>query len=438
MKRIVLVLLALLLFSLPVSAAESNPSTIARSIPELLSQGETQQVFDQSTADMQAAVGSATGWESVWAQLTQVYGEYHGVQSADMAEQGGFFVINVVCAFTNADITFTVVLTADHLLAGFTVAGVSPKAAESPADTSRFISEPITLRAGQADETQGLLTLPVGDGPFPAVIMMQGSGPSDKNESAYGMMIFRDLAEGLAQAGIVGIRYDKYTYAHADLLSADTTIRQEYLIDAQDALTLLQADPRVGDIYLLGHSLGGILVPRVMQALDPDAFAGGIIISGTPLPLWEIQFHQNLDYIATLEPAEQAPAKAAIEQEAAKLNLLQTMTDEELQNTMFFGISAWYQMDLLSVDTAQTAIALQKPLLITQGGKDWQISPADGMEAWQAALNGLLQADYRLYPNMTHMLSDLAVDPTGTTADYQAGSTVSQALIDDIATWILR
>jgi hypothetical protein len=424
-------------------AAEADLAAAPRAVMEQLYAGEYQQVFDQSTEEVQQGLGSGDTLAAMWAQLAQMFGEYQGITSASAQEQAGMVAATVVCSYALANVTFSVVLTADGLLAGLTVAGVEQKAPESSADATQFVSEPIVLRAGAADETQGLLTLPLGDGPFPAVILMQGSGPSDMHETAYGITPLRDLSEGLALLGIASIRYDKYSYAHADLLQADPallaafTVQQEYIDDAQAALALLQADSRIGNVYLLGHSQGGMILPRVMQALGADAFAGGIILEGSPLALWEIQYHQNLALVPKMEEMYRDAAVILIDQEAAKAETLADMTDDELKAETLFGLSAYYQKDQMAVDAAETANALGKPLFITQGGKDWQVTPTDGMDAWKDALDKDLPVTYQQYPDMNHMLCELEGEPAGDTTDYQAGSTVSQALIADIAAWIL-
>ena len=444
MKRMISILLVFALaVSVPAFAQESDPADAPRAITAMLYDGEFQQVYDQSTPDMQAALGSVDGLAAIWAQIGQKYGAFAEITGATAAEQGGYLVSQVTCEHASAILTFNVVLDADGKLAGLTVLSVDEKVAQSTADQTQFVTEEITLRAGAADETQGILTLPAGEGPFPAVIMMQGSGPSDMNEAAFGIAVFRDLVEGLAAAGVASIRYDKYTYAHADLLQADPdllahlTVQEEYLLDAQAALQLLKTDGRIGAIYLLGHSLGGMILPRVMQTLGAENFNGGVILAGSPLPLWEIQYHQNLTLIPALPETDQAAAQAAIDAEAAKVETLSVLTDEELLSTKFFGLSAYYQLDLISVDTAQTAATLGKPLLIVQGGKDWQVTPADGIDAWQAALSGMTDVTYKLYPDMNHMLVDMTGEPAGDTSDYIAGSIASATLIADITAWIL-
>jgi len=444
MKRLLSVLVVCLLLLPCIAQAESGELSAApRDFLELLYQGEFETVFDSSTADMQDALGSADDFAAAWAQLEMSFGAYEEILSSTAQEQAGYIVGTIVCSYEYVDATFNVTVTADGLLAGLFVASVTLKAEESAADQTQFVTEEITLRAGEADETQGILTLPNGEGPFPAVIMMQGSGPSDMNETAYGITPFRDIAEGLALSGVASIRYDKYTYAHTDLLAADPallatfTIAEEYIVDAGDALALLQADERIGDIYLLGHSLGAMIVPRAMQTLGADSFAGGVLLEGSPLPLWEIQYRQNLMLLPSLSIDERPAAREQIDAEAAKLEQLQTLSDEELQSATFFGVSAYYQMDEMSVNAGETAIALSKPLLIVQGGKDWQVTTEDGLDAWKTALADQTFAEYLCYPDLNHMLCEMETDPTGTTSDYQAGDTVSQALIGDIAAWIL-
>jgi uncharacterized protein len=446
MKRLLSILTAVLmaLMLLPAAAsAQDATAETAQALVQKLYDGDYQAVFDVSSPDVQKALGSADGYAAVMAQITQLYGAFEGITGASGQETQGYFVAQVVCAHLSAVITYQVALDSNGLLAGFTVASVGVKPAPSAVDASKFTAEPVTLREGEADATSGMLTLPTGDGPFPAVIMMQGSGPSDMNETAFGISLFRDLAEGLAAAGIASIRYDKYTFAHKDLLAADPellknlTVNEEYILDARSALELLKNDARIGDIYLLGHSEGAMLGPRVMETLGADKLAGAVLLAGSPLHLWELQYHQNLALVKTLAQADQASAMEQLDAEAAKAETLKTMMPDELKQMTLFGISAYYQADEMSVDAAQTAIALGKPLFIAQGAKDWQVTPADGIEAWQAAFADIDFVTYKLYPDMNHMLVDMEGGVTGTVADYVAGSHVKQELIDDIAAWVL-
>ncbi len=444
MKRVLSVFLAMLLvLSLPAALAQEATAEAAQALVQELYDGEYEAVFDASAPDLQAAIVSADGYAVVMAQIGQMYGALEAINGASMMETQGYFVASVYCTHVNADITYQVVLDADGLLKGLTISDVAEKTAPGTVDESMFAAEPVTLREGETDATDGMLTLPKGDGPFPAVIMMQGSGPSDMDETAFGIAVFRDLAEGLAAAGVASIRYDKYSYAHKDLLAANPdllasfTVNEEYILDAESALELLQNDARIGDIYLLGHSQGAMLAPRVMETLGADNIAGAVLLAGSPLHFWELQYHQNLALVETLDQADQPAAIEQLGAMAAEAATLKNMTPDELKQTTLFGISAYYQADEMSVDAAQTALALGKPLFIAQGAKDWQVTPADGIEAWRAALADSTIAAYKLYPDMNHMLVDMTGGQTGTVADYVSGNHVKQELIDDIAAWVL-
>ena len=141
-------------------------------------------------------------------------------------------------------------------------------------------------------ELEGLLTLPKEtEGKLPAIVLVHGSGPSDKDETAFAYKPFRDLAWGLAEQGIAVIRYDKRTLTYGKEMAEHKehlTVHEETVEDAIRAAALVKADERIDQehVYLAGHSLGGMLAPRI-DAEGGD-FAGLIILAGSPRPLWEI------------------------------------------------------------------------------------------------------------------------------------------------------
>ena len=442
MRRILAFLLTILICLFPLAAlAEADTAHLAETVLAKLAQGDCAAVFEDSDEAMQEALGSADGLAAVWAQLTGTLGALESVQATDAGAQGDYRVAVADCVFANADATLTLAFDAQGRLGSLGLTAMRPHEDSETADEGGYIEEAITLREGEEDATSGLLTLPEGEGPFPAVVMVHGSGPSDMDESAYACAPFRDLAHGLARLGVASIRYDKYTYAHPEnCLRADFTVDDEYTRDALDAAKLLMEDARIGDIYLLGHSQGAMLAPRIMAAMQKetgDRLRGGVLLAGSPLPMWELQYHQNLDVLAGLSGETLAENEALIEAEVAKVPALADMSAEELQKQTLFGISVYYQADEMSVDAVQTAVALDLPLFIAQGGKDWQVRPADGIEAWQSELPQDFDAAYALYPDMTHLLFDLESAPSETPADYLAADArVSEALIEDIAAWI--
>jgi dienelactone hydrolase len=150
-----------------------------------------------------------------------------------------------------------------------------------------FGSEPWTL--------PGTLTLPKGAGPFPAVVLVHGSGPTDRDETIGPNKPFKDIAQGLASLGITVLRYDKRTkvYPQEMVKLKDPTVKEEAIDDAAAAVDFLrqqtQIDPK--RVFVLGHSLGGTLAPRIAQA-NPN-IAGMIIMAGATRPLEDLMLEQT-------------------------------------------------------------------------------------------------------------------------------------------------
>ena len=117
------------------------------------------------------------------------------------------------------------------------------------------------------------LAIPRGAGPFPALILVHGSGPNDRDETIGPNKPFRDLAWGLAARGVAVLRYEKRTRRYPKKMGAlpALTVFEETIEDVGAAFKALAANRRVdpGAIYALGHSLGGYLMPRI-AAFVPD------------------------------------------------------------------------------------------------------------------------------------------------------------------------
>ena len=432
MKRIWSFLLAglLLLTGACAEAAEPDWQAVALNQLELFAGGDFASLRAEMTDDLAGALT-----EDALKGTLDSLGAVEDWAFSEMSEQQGY---HVVCFSVNqggANYLYRFVLDADARLAGWQISpGASQAATNAPA--ADVCVEDVLLRPGEPDETQAILTLPATKGTFPAVILVQGSGPSDKNESAYGIAPFQDIAEGLARCGVASIRYDKYTYAHADKIPDvnSFTVDDEYTRDAQAALDVLLADGRIDRVFLLGHSQGGMLMPRIISKLGAEHFSGGIALAGSPLHLWEIQLHQNQAVVEGLTGAQKAQAQQVLDAELEKRDDMENWSDDERKQNTFFGISAYYQGDEMRVDAAETARANGVPVLCLQGGADWQVTPEDGAQAWQAALP---EAEVLTFDGLSHMCTPVE-NSTGTAADYVSGSHVSEDVIDAIAQWILN
>ena len=139
----------------------------------------------------------------------------------------------------------------------------------------------------------GTLTVPNGKGPFPAIVLVHGSGPNDRDESIGANKPFRDLAYGLATHGIAVLRYDKRTHVHPEQFANIVfTVKEETIDDALSAVALLRTTAHIDPtrICVLGHSLGGMLIPRI--GLADNRVAGLIVLAGATMPLGDTMLRQ--------------------------------------------------------------------------------------------------------------------------------------------------
>jgi len=352
-------------------------------------------------------------------------------------------IVYVTCEFDKATLDVKLVFDPPGQVAGlfFQPAPSAATATYIPpayVKTDVFHEQDVTVGSGEW-ALPGTLTRPVGDGPFPAVVLVHGSGPSDRDETVGPNKTFRDLAWGLASRGIAVLRYEKRTKQWAGKLIADAratlTVKEETIDDALSAVALLRRiagiDP--ARIYVLGHSLGGYLVPRI-GAADPQ-IAGLIVMAGPTRPLEDMILEQQT-YIAGLDGTISADEKASLDLLAAQVahvkdpNLSATTPTADLP----LGIAANYWLDLRGYKPAELAKGLKQPMLILHGGRDYQVTIAD-FDGWRSTLAARRDVQLRLYPTLNHLF--IAGEGRSMPAEYETAGHVAEQVITDVAEWIL-
>ncbi|PWT75845.1 MAG: hypothetical protein C5B60_04835, partial [Chloroflexi bacterium] len=263
--------------------------------------------------------------QSTWQGVEQKLGAFQqqGSVSAVPTPQG--LVQVVTCVFEGGSLDVNISCNDEGQVTGLTITPVGvveqqANATYEPPPYSkpeRFQEEEVQVGQGEW-VLPGTLSLPRGDGPWPAVVLVAGSGPQDRDETIPPNKPFRDLAWGLASEGVAVLRYDKRTKVYAARLQTERetlTVKEEVLDDALEAVILLRARPEidVAQVFVLGHSLGGYLTPR-LGAADPK-IAGLIFLAGSARPLEDVILDQ-MNYILSLSE----PDPAAREQQLAALS----------------------------------------------------------------------------------------------------------------------
>ena len=415
-----------------------DPEARAREVVRWMAAGQFEKVeaiYDSAVAGALPAGKLAESWQTLIAQV----GAFRSVTAAKVKTVQGLQVVTLTTAFEGAVLDGNIVFHPDGKLAGLHfgphVADVD-WTAPGYATPSSFHESGVTVSSGHW-QLPGTLTLPNGDGPFPAVVLVHGSGPNDADETIGPNKPFKDLAWGLVSRGIAVLRYVKRTRQYGANSTDDAskfTVNEETVDDARAAIALAAANPRIDPkrVFLLGHSLGAFLAPRI--ALGEPRIAGLVLLAGSTRPLDQIIVEQ-VRYIVTQEhvPAEMAQKKI---QEAEGWARDMDRSDlKPADQVEMFGtkIPGAYFLDLRSYDSAATAAKLTLPMLILQGERDYQVSMAD-FDGWKKALAPRENVSLKSYPALNHLF----VAGTGPSVpkEYDRPGHVAEETIADVAAWI--
>ena len=305
------------------------------------------------------------------------------------------------------------------------------------------IREAITLRPSSDFPLKGMLTLP-GDagGPVPAVVMVQGSGPSNMDEKVRKLTPFKDLAEGLVRHGIASLRYDKRTFSYGRKMAKmkDLSIKEETIEDALSAIELLKNDKRIDParIFILGHSMGAMLAPRI------DAEGGNvkalIMMAGSPYRLEDIMLRQIRDAGNAGRPLVKWLLGMEHKALSKKLDGLYEMSDEETKKKKLAGnFKLYYFKEMGQKSAADYLLESEKPVLIMQGEKDLQALASVDFTAFQEQLADRPNTEFKLYPGLNHaFVPAISDNPLKASKEFSVERHIGEDVIGDIAAFILN
>jgi dienelactone hydrolase len=282
----------------------------------------------------------------------------------------------------------------------------------------------------------GTLSLPVGDGPFPALVLLHGSGAQDRNESIGPNQPFRDLAGGLASRGIVVLRFEKRTKEHS--LKWDKkkdTVKEEVLDDAVAAVALVRKtkgiDPK--RVFVLGHSLGGRAAPKVAE-LDPRV-AGLVLLAGLSRGIADAS-REQFDYLASQKNLSRTDKEEFDKLRKAALRLKDAEDGADVPaSELPFDIPAVYWISLRDLKPVETAAKLRQPILVLQAERDYQVTMAD-FELWKKGLAWRTNVEFKSYANLNHLFMD--GKGKSTPAEYEEPGHVAKEVIEDVAAWVKK
>ncbi len=435
-----LLLLSLLAACAPKPAAPTatpiaDVETAARTFVGFLADGRFQEatgMFDETVAEALPTAKLKAAWDSILRQV----GKFEKIAETRAAQESGYRVVYVTCDFADQPLDVKVVFDQDGRISGLWFLPVQSQIPYAPppyADPDAFTETEYTVGDGDCP-LPATLTLPKGDGPFPAVVLVHGSGPNDRDETIGPNKPFKDLAWGLATAGVAVLRYEKRTKQCAAQLAdalATFTVDDEMVNDALAAAQLLRTvesiDPR--RVFILGHSLGGMLSPRI--AARDSQLAGLIVLAGNTRDLLQLMLEQT-EYIISLDGTVDESDAEQLEELRLLVERVRSLDIGEGEAVL--GASRAYWADIMAYDPVETAKGLSLPMLILQGERDYQVTMTD-FEGWKTGLEGRSNVTFISSPDLNHLF--MAGTGKSTPEEYNQAGNVSQEVVEDIAAWVL-
>ena len=306
-----------------------------------------------------------------------------------------------------------------------------------------MLAENIVIGQGTKYPLKGILTLPENaDGPVPAVVLVHGSGSSNMDEKVGKLTPFKDIAEGLARHGIACVRYNKRSFSYGLKMVRDKsltiTAKEETIEDAILATELLKGDSRIDSdkIFIIGHSMGGMLAPRI--DIEGGDYRGLIIMAGTPRRLEDAMKEQLGETLDQMNHFVKKLASGSINKLLKKFDGMYDMPDEQAKKIKIGnGATLYYFKDMGQTTVAEYMAQVNKPMLIMQGDKDFQVKADVDFAIYKEMLKDRNNVTFKLYKNLNHaFVNSVYGTISKAKQEYNVEQHIGENVIADIANWI--
>ncbi len=426
------------LIAVKLDSEERSLAVIAERFADNLGQNEFSQATVNFDSTMKGALPPAK-LEFTWKTIISQYGRFKGRLVSRIERLGQHIIVLVPVEFANNKIDLKIVFSGNSKISGFFIVPHTEARTEAASVVpTTFTEQKLTVGTGQW-KLDGSLTLPEGKGPFPALVLIHGSGPQDMDETIGPNKPFKDLACGLASRGVAVLRYEKRTRQYSSVMVSlkNLTVQEESIDDALEAVKVLQKNTHIARdrIFVLGHSLGGMLIPRIAAA-DND-ICGFISLAGSNEPLEDAIVRQT-EYLLSLGEQSSDEGKQKLAELKQGREQVKALKEAENGGTIF-GAPSSYWLDLRKHDPLQEIKLVDRPVLFLQGGRDYQVTATGDFHRWKAAVQSvdpdLKRFKFQLYPSLNHLFMTGSGKCQPSEYLQQAGN-VDKQVIADIADWI--
>ena len=438
MKKICLFILLIFLTLKLYSQNQSENLRLSSIFLEDLVNDKFDTAYTFFTPEVKAKLSLET-LKSTWASIIKQVGDFKEVENVTIEKTETYEIIVTTCVFEGTKLNMRLAFNKASKIDGLYFVPVPLKKFSKPPIYSKpelFEEKTVNVVTGEYS-LPGIFSFPKNVQKFPIVILIHGSGPNDMDETIGPNKPFRDIACGLASNGIAVLRFDKRTKVYGSKMKdiPNLTVQEEVMEDAKSAINLVKKFTGVDStkIFVLGHSLGAMLSPRI--AKENPSLKGIIMCAGNSRPLEELLIEQYNylfapDGISKEEQVELDKLKKQVEKLHSKDFNLTTSASE-----LPLSLPSAYWLDLNNYKQKEVATSLTLKILILQGKRDYQVRMTD-FEGWKAALKKNKKVSFISYSDLNHLF----IEGKGKSypEEYQNEGNVYKKVIDDIVAWMKK
>jgi uncharacterized protein len=433
--RYLLLLISLLFFNALQAQQEFrfSPKEKSKEAIYLFRNGKFEALYNKLSPEMKRYL-DVEKLQGFWDGLEMRNGSVKEVEEATLTYKDSFAIVLTPIHFEKRKLGIKLVYNQDAEIAGLYIDAPSPQYRPAAyVDASRFYEYKKVLPDPKFP-ADAVLSIPAKGNNFPLVIIVGGSGTTDKDLTMGPNRIYKDLAWGLSNQGVAVLRYDKRTLTHGAAMAAQKEIgvKEEYLDDLQLALKLAKSQEGIdtSKIFVLGHSEGGYLIPYFEKNLK--GIAGYISLAGSYSNMADLICVQ-LKYLQAHTTKNEAGLYVDVIKKAEFAR--DHLKENSPKDSMPLGLSPKYLCQLNEISPAKLISYISnKPLLFLQGGRDYQVPPSE-LEKWKAALSQNRKAEFIVFPSLNHLA--LSGEGESLPAEYQSPGNVPEEVIDRILRFVL-
>ena len=431
------IIILLLFIGLKVSAQEDVCKSINQKTIRQFQANQTDSVTSYFNDDMRGRL-SAAELSKIWSELESGIGKLQSIGESKGMQFEAYYQIETQLRFEKKNLRYRLAFDKNNRISGMYF--IPYKTRRSPQiemlNTDVLQEMPIKIHASDLD-LPGTLCVPKGVTNFPIVVFVHGSGPNDRDETIGPNKPFRDLAHGLAQLGIASIRYDKRSLVSPNTLMEIGDVSMLDAVVTNDALAAVELAKTIqgvnlNSIFVLGHSLGAMMAPRIAQ--KNTQIKGIIMMAGNARPLEDLVYEQykylyNQDGLSKTEKEK----LRRIHKEVKNVKHLDKYIESGARVKLPLTNDVRFWQSVNNYNQVKTAQSIQQPMLIMQGLRDYQVTPRE-FKIWQHKLHSKKNVSFKSYEKLNHLF--LEGEGKSYPEEYEKKGNIPEYVISDIVQWI--